>query len=163
VGPVYNFPVLPVVSDVKGCGPGGFDPDVPDFVQTVNCPTIGGLRLTLTGANLVLPLAVAIGGFAASTINATADGSTLFVMLPTGSGTQLSVTVTTIGGIKSLPLLNALSYAPPRIISVSGCDTPNVNSSQLSLENCNRTGTIFSTSHPFLKAIKMIPVTFVKT
>ena len=98
---VYNFPIVPLVYNVTGCSGPNQDADVSELVQAVNCPTIGGPIIVLTGLNFVndlYQLKVVIGGSSdltldGSRLTVSADAKTLKFALPPGSGTALSIQV----------------------------------------------------------------------
>ena len=140
------FPNAPSVTQVTGCGnstgEGGRG--------TFQCPTLGGVRLTLFGSDFLEDLEVSVGGKECTDLvwDGEADG-TLSCVLPAGTGVLVSLVVSlTVSEegeddvIISSPLYaDLVGYAPPHVTSIShsGC-TPG-SSALVQLENCPRHGT----------------------
>jgi hypothetical protein len=99
---LYNFPIIPVVSDIVGCDGPSNEADVPVLVRTINCPTTGGLMMTIIGMNLhSSSLSIKLGEFSVEppflpTFVNNSNGSpqtALQFTLPVGSGVDLTITV----------------------------------------------------------------------
>jgi hypothetical protein len=76
------------------------------FVSPNTGPQTGGLRITITGANLANAVAVSFGGHISTTVTVSATGTSLDVTLPAGNVGTVDVLVATPSGT-SLPNDNA--------------------------------------------------------
>ena len=126
---VYNYPTAPVVTRVSGCSDSG--------IYTFNCPTTGGIVITVIGSNFPASSTSTTVKIGVSTCVITAfstDETYLKCMLPAGVGALQGVTVT-VGALFSLEK-QLLSYAQPYINMITGCPLAVGNSST----NCAREG-----------------------
>ena len=81
------------VINVTGC-PGGPQPDPylgHKWVQTTDCPTVGGTRITVTGATFGSVPVVTIGGVHTDIVSWNA--TSIVAQLQAGSGTGLTLSV----------------------------------------------------------------------
>jgi hypothetical protein len=138
---LYSYPAQPALYNISGCGPPGTDDTTGISVMATNCPTVGGLLLTMTGKNIIPPFAVTINGQfpcaldAASFALAKSSNYTMFTCtLPQATGQFLTVEINS-GGFKQ-PFPNSLSYALPYIASISGCNA----TLGFGIVECNRYG-----------------------
>jgi hypothetical protein len=134
----YSYAYTPKVDTLLGCQPTG--PDSSNvLVSAPYCPTVGGLSMTITGANLFPPLSVAIGSYSVASpsivITDVANYTALTFVLPAGSGVGLALTVTS--GVATFTLPNAVSYRLPSILNVMGCATTTPRSA---VTDCVRVG-----------------------
>jgi hypothetical protein len=98
---LYNYAIFPVITGISGCMPTRRDPDALAIVNTVGCPTVGNVTLSVTGFFFGIPgpnpPIVVVGS--ASTIGVILpllDGTNQSVVtfaLPPGIGADLNVTV----------------------------------------------------------------------
>jgi len=106
----YNYPEAPFIYSVRGCT---------DLVDTTfDCPTRGGVLITVEGAAFIPPSNVLINGRPCIT-NGTSTTSLIHCVLPAGAGSSPPVVVSA-NSIFSPPSYR-LSYAPPTVDYISGC------------------------------------------
>jgi hypothetical protein len=118
----YN---APTITQVSGCTASG--------TSTINCPTEGGITITIIGTNFALVQSITVGGrLCTSATNS--DASTATCTLPAGAGTNVAVSVS--GPQGSTTPVNALSYATPVITQLFG--TGCVSASDVDLTGCSR-------------------------
>jgi hypothetical protein len=134
----YSYAYSPKVDALRGCQPTG--PDSSNvIVSAPYCPTVGGLTMTIAGANLFPPLSVAVGSVSVPQISIAitdvANHTALTFVLPAGSGVGLALTVTSGGSTFTLP--NAVSYRLPSILNMMGCGTTTPSSA---VTDCVRSG-----------------------
>src|SRR5688500_4962789 len=97
------------------------------------CPTSGGTLLALRGTAFIVPVSVFIEGNECPMVSA--SSTLLYCSLPVGAGFDASVIVFAQGLFSvAQPLL---SYAQPRIESITGC-ARQVN--PLAVADCERNG-----------------------
>ncbi len=98
---LYSYAIFPIIRDISGCGPARQDAESSVVVKTVDCPTMGGVIMTITGlffnAQGTAGASVFVGTTetVATVVPAanSANQSTLMFILPSGTGADLSVTV----------------------------------------------------------------------
>ena len=84
-----------------------------DSISPQTGAAAGGISLTITGADLTASPVVVFGGVSAGAVTVNANG-TLSVTVPPGTaGSQVDVTVRTVGGTSATTLNDAFSYLPP--------------------------------------------------
>ncbi len=108
----YNYPITPIITNVSGCEFGRVEDDTNVFVSTVNCPTVGGITITVTGVNLILPLTIGLVGGSniaavSSGVDSQQNNTVLTFQLPAGTGQAVGLTITLAGS--SAFFLGALS------------------------------------------------------
>ena len=86
---------------------------------TAECPTAGGILITIAGSNFGASGSAALVGSRLCIPTAAGD-TEIICTLPSGSGSDVRVVVRDSFGNASLPA-DLLSYSPPEITSVSGC------------------------------------------
>lgn len=113
----FTYPAAPVLTSVGGCLDAGS--------STTQCPTRGGLTLTLQGSDFGPDAEVRVGSAACTGVEHAGAG-TLTCTLPPGVG-DAQVTIEE-GSLRSNSM--GLHYAPPVVTAVSGCavDTGNTTS-----------------------------------
>ena len=101
---VYNYAVFPVIIGVSGCKLPRRDPDTLTNVNTVDCPTVGNVTLSIFGYFFGIPGSnpptVVVGftptvGVVLPFVNGT-NQSVVTFLLPPGIGADLNVTVRTM-------------------------------------------------------------------
>ena len=98
---LYNYAVFPVITGISGCMPRRRDPDTLAIVNTVDCPTVGNVTLTITGFFFGIPgpnppIVVVGSTLTSGIILPFFDGtnrSVVTCVLPPGIGADLNVTV----------------------------------------------------------------------
>lgn len=109
--PCTVFAQVPVITGVSGC--------TDQSPETFDCPTLGGTRLTITGANFGANGASARVGFG-DCDSPSGDDFSLVCDLPPGSGSGVGVQVVDAAGVASVPV-PSVSYGAPVITSLEGC------------------------------------------
>src|SRR5687767_5918289 len=80
----YNYPEAPKLLSVSGCAHTG------DYADSAaDCPTVGGVEITLRGTGFLPPLAVLVNGQSCS-VN-TYTTTIIYCQLPAGAGLNQSV------------------------------------------------------------------------
>jgi formylglycine-generating enzyme required for sulfatase activity len=101
-------------------------------------PTTGGTTITITGTNLTGATSVTVGGVAATSV-AVVNETTVTAVTPAGTAGAKTVTVTTAGGIATLP--NGFAYfAMPTISSVSPSYGPTTGGTAITITGTNLAG-----------------------
>jgi hypothetical protein len=141
----YNYlSGIPQLINVSGCLPAAKDDDWPVLVQTIDCPTAGGVMLSIVASNIVLPVVVYVGTAQVTTgvsLTSALGGNTnqsilnMTVTLPPGTGQGLTIQV--IQGSLQAKLENSVSYAAPVIFNMTGCVS---NVPVKAIIGCNRKG-----------------------
>jgi hypothetical protein len=130
-----DYPDPPKVYAVSGC-----QPAPGESAATAQCPTQGGLTLTVVGASLAEPLQITVDGRECALptpVPGAQPGSAVTCRLPEGAGARKAV-VAVRGSVMSAPAL-LLSYRLPVLDSVtvlSGCE----QSGPTAVTECRRTG-----------------------
>jgi hypothetical protein len=130
----YNYPVgLPMVYNVSGCTTIG--------LSATNCPTVGGVELTIFGANLKAPITVFIGSSISAINTIDYDQGIVTCQLPAGAGSQLAVKLSSNGQLTNDVYL--VSYAFPTVTTLTSdsCTSEQPNR----LINCPRNGSAIIT------------------
>ena len=131
----YSYADMPSITSVSGCP--AQDPN--DSSRTINCPTVGGIRLDIKGLGFDGEVSVTIGSTLCENVEVASD-SQVYCTLPPGSGKDqtVSIRVTRTGNnIFLTPPSPLVTYSNPTISQVSGCeegDTPTHTT------NCARVG-----------------------
>jgi hypothetical protein len=115
VGLIITFPVIPTISRVSGCT------DVGN--TTVLCPTEGNVTITVFGTNFVQSqLAVTVAG-AECTNPVVRSLFELTCTLPIGSGGEPRGVVVQ-RATQASATVPFLTYSPPTITNITGCQVP---------------------------------------
>lgn len=130
--PTYNYsfsnPVLTGAS-VSSVVPGGCQPGVMPGTL-INCPTAGGMEITITGKQFILGGAVgAIIGQKSCLSTNLVNSSTLICLLGPNVGGPLPVQVIIGGGYSGT--LNLITFSAPTLLTISGCDPSLSTSTQV--------------------------------
>ncbi len=126
----YSYPQVPVIEKVSGCS--GFDPATN---STFDCPTAGGIVITVQGTGMLAPLTAFVNGRQCTDI--VRSGTTKFTcVLPHGTGLAHPVLVK--AGTQRGESRERLSYAIPTVEGVQGCSSPNAPAK--AIIECNRMG-----------------------
>jgi hypothetical protein len=123
-----QFPAVPKIIRISGCVNAGN--------STYDCPTSGGVVITVDGSDLVMPISVFIGGSACELIHVF-NPQKLTCLLAPGVGYNRTCFVSAQGEV-SLPH-QKLSYAAPIIHRLEGCQSKHTNGQ--SVIGCHRNGT----------------------
>ncbi|CEO95040.1 hypothetical protein PBRA_003853, partial [Plasmodiophora brassicae] len=127
----FSYPVPPTVTGVSGCT------DVGN--TTINCPTVGGSTMTVTGTSFTLTsMSVVVGG-SLCPILSIVSSTRITCQLPAGVGAPVPVHVST-GVLESLNV-NLVSYKAPVLATITGCGS---SSPSTAVVDCSRT------SHPLV-------------
>jgi hypothetical protein len=105
-----SFAVRPVLDSVTGC--------TTVNGKAVDCPTAGGVQLTLTGSHFLDPVEVSIGGKLCTSPVPTGHTS-IVCALEEGTGSNLEVLVRNLLSSYTSTLL-ALTFAAPEITEING-------------------------------------------
>eukprot|EP01012_Entosiphon_sulcatum_P051097 TRINITY_DN7013_c0_g1_i3.p1 TRINITY_DN7013_c0_g1~~TRINITY_DN7013_c0_g1_i3.p1 ORF type:complete len:4070 (-),score=286.73 TRINITY_DN7013_c0_g1_i3:31-12240(-) len=110
---MYANSITPVVSSVRGCTDTGDD--------TVQCPTVG-VRITITGSNFGSSGAVvSVGTLSCTTVAYTIPDQQLTCFLSQSGVGLNNPVVVTVSGQSSVQTDKFVSYAPPSVTNVRGC------------------------------------------
>eukprot|EP00808_Paulinella_micropora_P002032 g81900.t1 len=134
----YEFPAGPEIVSLSGC------PENDPFIGTMECPTEGGVStkpqtlVTITGRRFTNAGAQVYLGFQLCLSLRHMDNDTeVQCLLPPAVGFQLSLVVRA-GGLLSKPTTLTLSYAAPRITSLSSSNC--IPDTDGSIRSCPREG-----------------------
>eukprot|EP00808_Paulinella_micropora_P019733 g59215.t1 len=130
----YEYPVPPIVYAVIGGAPCVADSVVPN--KTVECPTEGGVTLTIMGANFNPDKSTIKIGVQSCDSKRYISNGELRCVLASGTGLDRLVSVS-VGKLSSAPL-PLLSYAVANLSTIFGCPKPTVAGNYT--EQCPRTG-----------------------
>jgi hypothetical protein len=126
---ILTFPVVPIIHRVVGC-------PVVSGNGTSECPTEGGIRISIYGQNFVaLALSASVYG-QTCTLPTLVSSSLITCTLPTGAGTGRPVQV--VCASQQSPALPLISFANAVITSVTGCTA--VAGSNQNVVGCARAG-----------------------
>ncbi|WP_245859874.1 IPT/TIG domain-containing protein [Spirosoma aerolatum] len=163
-GQGINQSVVVTRSDWQASSSLSFNYDVPEIanISPAHGPTSGGTSLTLTGSNFGMSGIVTIDGVEAPVVSGQYSHSSVVVSLPTGQGTNLSVSILVGGQTSSksvtfsydAPMLNRLSPASGLATggtSVTLTGTSFGQDAQVSFGNSS--ATVISRSHTQLVVI----------
>ena len=98
---LYSYAIFPIITGVSGCGPARQDSDTMIIVSSVDCPTAGGVLMTIVGFFFGTPASappiVLVGtaqtvGTVLPSMSSTNQSALTFV-LPPGITADLAVTV----------------------------------------------------------------------
>ena len=108
----YTYPTPPIVSNVTGCANTSGN-------ATTQCPTFGGVTITLSGSNFpTVSMSVKVGGNDCTGVNYISS-TLISCTLPAGAGSSQLVVVA--AGVLFSQGVSYVSYAVPTISSISGC------------------------------------------
>jgi hypothetical protein len=131
------FPTVPMITAVSGCEP------CPDEVTiTCNCPTSGGIRITITGDNFGLNMEVEIASLSCLSPSLIRFDQ-LSCLLPAGTGASVSVTVLiriSMDEVLRSAAVYKIGYAPPVVTGVFHSNCVGQSGSALALVDCPRAG-----------------------
>eukprot|EP00457_Paulinella_chromatophora_P000003 gb/GEZN01000003.1/.p1 GENE.gb/GEZN01000003.1/~~gb/GEZN01000003.1/.p1 ORF type:complete len:6228 (-),score=473.22 gb/GEZN01000003.1/:302-18958(-) len=127
----YLYPTPPIVYGIFGCNTSAVNGNA-----TENCPTVGGITLTVKGENFSPDRTTVKIGVLVCTYFKYVNPREATCRLPEGTGLNRMVTVT-VGRLVSVPL-PLLSYALAVLTSISGCPLP-VSVAVASTTDCPRT------------------------
>jgi hypothetical protein len=125
-----SYPLdVPVITGISGC-----PLDITFTNATSNCPTSGGVTVSVTGRSFLTPLAVFINGNGCTSLRVIST-ELVTCSLPAGTGYEQAVTVNSREQFSApAPLV---SYAQPSITSLRGCSP---TASPTSTGECHRSG-----------------------
>jgi len=127
----FSFPIKLSVQSISGCD---LPADPALAHTTVGCPTSGNMLMTVLGDGFLEPTAVYINGD--ECLLRSRDNQRVTCVLPPGTGTALSVIVTS--GSQYFEVQSMLSFAAPVITSLSSPACTSIG--PITMINCPRAG-----------------------
>lgn len=114
---VINYPGIPTIERVSGCSQNGN--------ATYDCPTAGGVRITIAGTVFKRPMSVLVSGVACTQIVLDSELK-LSCVLAAAVGVDLPILLSSQGQFAQP--VNLVSYKVPSLALIEGCTSESATS-----------------------------------